>query len=44
MVEGFGGGLPAECLPGTAIELGCHGCEMFGGVDGQFRALGEVLG
>ena len=42
MIKGFGGGLPAEYLPGPAIGLCCHSCEVFWSEDGQVRALGEV--
>ena len=43
MVEGFGGGDPAEGFAGSAVELGGDGGEVFGGVDGEVGAFGEVL-
>lgn len=43
MVEGFGGGVPAEGFAGSAVELGGDGGEVFGGVDGEVGAFGEVL-
>jgi hypothetical protein len=42
-VEGFGGGLPAEGLAGSAVECGGDGVEVLTRVSREVGAFGEVL-
>ena len=43
LVEGFGGGLPAEGLAGPAIDRGGDGFDLLGGPTRQVGSFGEVL-
>jgi len=43
IVQGLGGGSPAEGLAGAGVEGGGDGVEVAGAVSAQVGALGEVL-